>query len=691
MAAVAIQPPRDTPTPPPMPTTTPTPALPLPGTAPIPIPNKHMAVSGPGAPNYGNPVTPPASPHSEESHSSEEGNRSMASLLSPAESYPLISESPPVHAIDAAGVAASLNYSSRQSLPDIEQLFPWAHGLHPENSMQLAFFYARKKSMRRAPTCYRGICIVKVGDMSCARLKGAITPEEVLPSNPATIGFLVVDPKEGFNVRNFHIQVGKFACLSDIIIYGDNDVDPGEITRIAKRISVAQIDYRAQYQRNSTREFPIYSTFVVQSPFSMFENYFPEIVTIDSARNLTGKVIDFCHWERMEMCSMSRATEISKNVWLGSSADTAPEPEHEPPYGLLIEASDLAQLPSIESLRDLGEIMDHTDATQCIEFPGSGTMTPPRYTATEVDGIIDACRFIQSVANGRHQEAHDADGDLSMTPPREPRRILIHCTDGYTETSLLALAYLMYSEGLPAHSAWIQLHTVKIRNFFAYEKDLHFLRFAEHRILEAAAEDKGYCLNYAVLNPPGWIHRMDGSLPSRILSYMYLGNLQHANNHGLLVALGIKRVLSIGEELSWTDKEKSKWGADNAMVVKDLQDNGCDPLEYQFRRCLDFIEEGRHADEPILVHCRVGVSRSATICIAEVMRALNLSLPRAYCYVRARRLNVIIQPHLRFMYELLKFEEKISFKNRCTPKRELEWTHIAREIATMNRPYTRQN
>jgi len=54
-------------------------------------------------------------------------------------------------------------------------------------------------------------------------------------------------------------------------------------------------------------------------------------------------------------------------------------------------------------------------------------------------------------------------------------------------------------------------------------------------------------------------------------------------------------------------------------------------------------------------------------------------------------LNVIIQPHLRFMYELLKFEEKVSFKNRSTPKRELEWTHIAREIATMNRPYTRQN
>lgn len=59
------------------------------------------------------------------------------------------------------------------------------------------------------------------------------------------------------------------------------------------------------------------------------------------------------------------------------------------------------------------------------------------------------------------------------------------------------------------------------------------------------------------------------------------------------------------------------------------------------------------------------------------------------CYVRARRLNVIIQPHLRFMYELLKFEESLSMKTYRVPRRELEWIHVAREIAVMNRPYTR--
>lgn len=75
------------------------------------------------------------------------------------------------------------------------------------------------------------------------------------------------------------------------------------------------------------------------------------------------------------------------------------------------------------------------------------------------------------------------------------------------------------------------------------------------------------------------------------------------------------------------------------------------------------------------------------------MRTLHLSFPRAYCYVRARRLNVIIQPHLRFSYELLKWEEKLKMaQGKFGGKglgRELEWADIAREIAEMNRPYAR--
>lgn len=73
------------------------------------------------------------------------------------------------------------------------------------------------------------------------------------------------------------------------------------------------------------------------------------------------------------------------------------------------------------------------------------------------------------------------------------------------------------------------------------------------------------------------------------------------------------------------------------------------------------------------------------------MRERNMSFPHAYCFVRARRLNVIIQPHLRFAYELLKWEEalKRSVAGDAGMKRALEWGEITREVALMNRPYSR--
>jgi dual specificity MAP kinase phosphatase len=108
------------------------------------------------------------------------------------------------------------------------------------------------------------------------------------------------------------------------------------------------------------------------------------------------------------------------------------------------------------------------------------------------------------------------------------------------------------------------------------------------------------------------------------------------------------------------------------------------------------VDAGYRAGEKTLVHCRVGVSRSASICIAEVIRRTGLSLPRAYLFVRARRLNVIIQPNLRFMYELLKWEELEHGRNlensrldeRKEYKREMEWSWLCKEIADLNRTYT---
>lgn len=62
----------------------------------------------------------------------------------------------------------------------------------------------------------------------------------------------------------------------------------------------------------------------------------------------------------------------------------------------------------------------------------------------------------------------------------------------------------------------------------------------------------------------------------------------------------------------------------------------------------------------MLVHCRVGVSRSATVTIAYVMKHLNISLVDAYLIVRSRRLSVLIQPNMRLLYNLCGWEVELA-------------------------------
>ncbi|KAN0119856.1 hypothetical protein V8E51_002064 [Hyaloscypha variabilis] len=665
---------------------------------PIPIPNKHLPVCPPGPAPAEKPDTPPQSPPSKEL------SLQPRSLLYPPDNYKsqLLGTST-VYEIDAAGVAAALDHIAGQPLPDPSQVFPWFHGLHPCNHIQQAFFIARRRNLRKTPKCLRGITIVKAGgDLSCSRLKGAIAPEEFLLQDLAGAVFREVDPKEGFSVRNFQIQAAKSAMVSDIVVYGEDEF---EVQRLARDVVAAQQSWRETHVEKG-HELLKYNTFVCTSPFEEFEEKYPEIVATDSRGQMTGSVMDFFYQERLEMCTMTKASEIDHNVWLGPTPDSAIDPAllgSEEQFDILIECSDLGRLNPLS----LQAIAENTadDHPVYLDFPSSGSIMPPTWSQAEADGILETCKWLYNLSHGilptsPPVQENDAEGDspmpFSSPPPTKirERKILIHCTDGYTESTLLGLAYFTYATGLPVPTAWLDLHVSKGRNFFAYPSDVALLTTIAPRLLSESPvhADKSLSdITELAKDEPEWIKNMDGSLPSRITDYMYLGNLGHANNPQLLRQMGIRQILSVGETAIWKDGELSRWGAENVMVVQRVQDNGVDPLTDEFERCLEFIDRGKANGTATLVHCRVGVSRSATICIAEVMRSLGLSFPRAYCFVRARRLNVIIQPHLRFSYELLKWEEKLRRESHREGRfrRELEWPDIAREVAAMNKPYAR--
>ncbi|PGH26976.1 hypothetical protein AJ80_01360 [Polytolypa hystricis UAMH7299] len=686
MATVVVQqqPARHSATPPPI-----TPALSLNASTPrsqTPIPNKHLPVCPPGPPPPSSkiPATPPQSPTLK--HPSL---TAVHSFLFPPDKFPKLCNSPPIYAIDSDNLAFAIEERASQPLPDPKNLFPWLHGLHPNNHIQLSFFVSRRRSLRRTPKCLREITVVKVGgDLSRSRIKGAVAPQEIITPSGAT--FFEADPPEGFSVRNFHIQPAKLAPLSDIIVYGEDGTDESEIFAFAAKVAMAQRDWRRKYDPG--QETQLFNTFVLSTPFQEFHNRHPELVSVDAQGVLTGHVMDYFQWERIEMCNMSAASEISNNVWQGPSPDVIPGGGNSAnrAFDVLIETHDVANIPDPRYLTKLTAQLDQ--GPQTLEFPSSGSVLAPSWSHVEVYDLIDMCRWIYQITNPEDQEqSEDADGDIpmvSMTP--KARKVLIHCADGYTESSLLAIAYFMFAEGVPVHEAWLRLHCQRKRNFFAYPSDVTFLTSIQDRLLSESPAAAKRQPGPANSSDPGWLARMDGSLPSRILPYMYLGNLTHANNPELLWSLGIRRLLSIGEPVSWPPSERERWGADNLMMIDDVQDNGIDPLTQAFHRCLEFIEKGKRDGTATLVHCRVGVSRSATICIAEVMASMGLSFSRAYCFVRARRLNVIIQPHLRFVYELLKWDEQLQQKRNQPIKRELEWASVSREIALMNKPYSKQ-
>lgn len=299
------------------------------------------------------------------------------------------------------------------------------------------------------------------------------------------------------------------------------------------------------------------------------------------------------------MCAMSKASEISNNVFLGPTPDPGVSPDcvDEDSYDMLIEATDLAHVPESRSLRALKMGLERNNRKYALhmEFPSSGSIMPPSWSHSEVDGLMEMIRWMYELANPHEvkrskRRRSEEDEAIELDDIATPRKFLIHCTDGYTETTLLALAYFMYAEGLPVHDAWIQLHREKGRNFFAYPSDVALLSAIQPRILQ---ESPRFNQSVFELSEPKWLSKIDGSLPSRILPYMYLGNLNHANNPELLRELGITRILSVGEAISWPNdvKKELAWPSENLMMVDRVQDNGVDPLWAEFERCLKFIGE----------------------------------------------------------------------------------------------------
>ncbi|XP_058459531.1 dual specificity protein phosphatase 18 [Malaya genurostris] len=89
-----------------------------------------------------------------------------------------------------------------------------------------------------------------------------------------------------------------------------------------------------------------------------------------------------------------------------------------------------------------------------------------------------------------------------------------------------------------------------------------------------------------------------------------------------------------------------------------VKDNREAELDRYFHQVADRIEQESQNNGVTLVHCVAGVSRSASLCLAYLIKYHRMSLKDAYNHVKARRPQ--IRPNVAFVRQLSEFEFKLN-------------------------------
>ncbi|XP_069763935.1 dual specificity protein phosphatase 8-like [Narcine bancroftii] len=140
--------------------------------------------------------------------------------------------------------------------------------------------------------------------------------------------------------------------------------------------------------------------------------------------------------------------------------------------------------------------------------------------------------------------------------------------------------------------------------------------------------------------------------PTQILPCFYLGSQSDVLNKDVMVRNKITHILNVSSNCP-----KPAFIPDSHFLRIPVNDSYCDSLLPWLNKSVEFIDTVRSMQCRVLVHCLAGISRSAAIAIAYVMRTMDLSLDDAYRYVKDRRPT--ISPNFNFLGQLVEYEKTI--------------------------------
>uniref|UniRef100_A0A8C6PJ82 Protein phosphatase Slingshot homolog 1 n=1 Tax=Nothobranchius furzeri TaxID=105023 RepID=A0A8C6PJ82_NOTFU len=136
--------------------------------------------------------------------------------------------------------------------------------------------------------------------------------------------------------------------------------------------------------------------------------------------------------------------------------------------------------------------------------------------------------------------------------------------------------------------------------------------------------------------------------PTLIFDHVFLGSEWNASNLEELRDCGVGYILNATREI-----DNFFPGMFSYHNVRVYDEDATDLLAH-WNDTYNFIVKAKKNNSKCLVHCKMGVSRSASTVIAYAMKEFGWSLEKAYNYVKQKR--SIAQPNAGFMRQLAEYE-----------------------------------
>nr|XP_045010777.1 dual specificity protein phosphatase 8 isoform X2 [Jaculus jaculus] len=139
---------------------------------------------------------------------------------------------------------------------------------------------------------------------------------------------------------------------------------------------------------------------------------------------------------------------------------------------------------------------------------------------------------------------------------------------------------------------------------------------------------------------------------TRILPHLYLGSQKDVLNKDLMTQNGISYVLNASNSCP-----KPDFICESRFMRIPINDSYCEKLLPWLDKSIEFIDKAKLSSCQVIVHCLAGISRSATIAIAYIMKTMGMSSDDAYRFVKDRRPS--ISPNFNFLGQLLEYERSL--------------------------------